>query len=201
MIASKKAKKSEDRSEISQQADLLISQLNKNLAWQSLDKKEQIRLTSLAQQCAQIFQRSSSCLEGRNGYLSLRHHGLHHISDRKLGALTVIHNYFIIRPDGTTAAERFFDQKTENLFEKPIDTDLDNENLIRKENLKQYNYVFKNKNSTIEDLEKIPAYKRMGIEINDQKSNNEDILSKTILNEDNKLEFPNVNTYLHDNVD
>ena len=91
--------------------------------------------------------------------------------------------------------------ETENLFEKPIDTDLENENLIRKENLKQYNYVFKNKNSTIEDLEKIGGYKSMGIELNDQKSNNEDILSKTILNEDNKLEFPNVNTYLHDNVD
>ena len=88
-----------------------------------------------------------------------------------------------------------------NLFEKPIDTDLDNENLIRKENLKQYNYVFKNKNSTIEDLEKIPAYKRMGIEINNQKTQNEDIFSKTILNEDNQLEFPDVNTYLHDNVD
>jgi cell division protein FtsZ len=88
-----------------------------------------------------------------------------------------------------------------NLFEKPIDTDLDNENFIRKENLKQYNYVFKNKNSTIEDLEKIPAYKRMGIEINNQKTQNEDILSKTILNEDNQLEFPDVNTYIHDNVD
>ena len=97
-----------------------------------------------------------------------------------------------------------FDIETDeaiNLFEKPIDTDLDNENLIRKENLKQYNYVFKNKNSTIEDLEKIPAYKRMGIEINNQKTQNEDILSKTILNEDNQLEFPDVNTYLHDNVD
>ena len=97
-----------------------------------------------------------------------------------------------------------FDIETEeaiNLFEKPIDTDLDNENLIRKENLKQYNYVFKNKNSTIEDLEKIPAYKRMGIEINNQKTQNEDIFSKTILNEDNQLEFPDVNTYLHDNVD
>ena len=97
-----------------------------------------------------------------------------------------------------------FDIETEeaiNLFEKPIDTDIDNENLIRKENLKQYNYVFKNKNSTIEDLEKIPAYKRMGIEINNQKTQNEDIFSKTILNEDNQLEFPDVNTYLHDNVD
>mgnify|MGYP006409143809 FL=1 len=89
----------------------------------------------------------------------------------------------------------------ENLFEKPIENDSDNENLIRRENLKQFNYVFKNKNSTIEDLEKIPAYKRMGIEINDSKSQNEDMFSKTILNEDNKLEFPDVNTYLHDNVD
>ena len=61
--------------------------------------------------------------------------------------------------------------------------------------------MFKNKNSTIEDLEKIPAYKRMGIEINNFKSQNEDIFSKTILNEENKLEFPDVNTYLHDNVD
>jgi hypothetical protein len=41
----------------------------------------------------------------------------------------------------------------------------------------------------------------MGIEINNQKNQNEDILSKTILNEDNQLEFPDVNTYLHDNVD
>ncbi|MBT7740142.1 MAG: hypothetical protein HN721_06235, partial [Cryomorphaceae bacterium] len=90
---------------------------------------------------------------------------------------------------------------SENLFDKPLDTDLENENLIRRENLKQFNYVFKNKNSTIEDLEKIPAYKRMGIEITNTKSQNEDIFSKTILNEENKLEFPDVNTYLHDNVD
>lgn len=90
---------------------------------------------------------------------------------------------------------------SENLFEKPLENGSDNENLIRRENLKQYNYVFKNKNSSIEDLEKIPAYKRMGIEINDSKPQNEDIFSKTILNEDNNLEFPDVNTYLHDNVD
>ena len=36
---------------------------------------------------------------------------------------------------------------------------------------------------------------------NNQKTQNEDIFSKTILNEDNQLEFPDVNTYLHDNVD
>ena len=47
----------------------------------------------------------------------LRHHGLHKLSDRKLGALTVIHNYYIKRADGTTAADRFFDKKGEDLFE------------------------------------------------------------------------------------
>ena len=55
--------------------------------------------------------------------------------------------------------------------------------LIQTEKYVEKNYVFKNKNSTIEDLEKIPAYKRMGIEISNTKSQNEDIFSKTILNE------------------
>ena len=92
-------------------------------------------------------------------------------------------------------------QEDNYLFEKPIKVDSDNENIIRRENLKKYNHVFKSNNSSIEDLEKIPAYKRMGIEINNSKSEGDEIFSKTILNEENKLEFPDVNTYLHDNVD
>ena len=71
----------------------------------------------MARECAAIFQRSSSCTEGRNGQLSLYHHGLHLLSDRKLRALTILHNYFIQRPDGTTAAERFFGSKPPDLFE------------------------------------------------------------------------------------
>ena len=92
-------------------------------------------------------------------------------------------------------------EKSENVFEKPIDNEIEDENILRRQNLKKYNYVFKNKNSSVEELEKVPAYKRMGIEIVDSKNKSDDILSKTILNEDNKLEIPDVNTYLHDNVD
>ena len=92
-------------------------------------------------------------------------------------------------------------QEDNYLFEKPIEVDSNNENIIRRENLKKYNHVFKSNNSSIEDLEKIPAYKRMGIEINNSKSEGDEIFSKTILNDENKLEFPDVNTYLHDNVD
>jgi hypothetical protein len=62
------------------------------------------------------FQRSSSCVEGRNGQLALRHHSLHKLSGRKLAALTALHNYWIKR-GGQTAAERFFGQKPADLFE------------------------------------------------------------------------------------
>lgn len=77
-------------------------------------QRSQLELQAMA--CADIFQRSSSCVEGRNGQLSLFHHGLHKLSGRKLGALTVVHNYFIMRVDGTTAAERFFGAAPDDLF-------------------------------------------------------------------------------------
>ena len=69
-----------------------------------------------ARPCATWFQRSSSCVEGRNGQLELRHHSLHRLSPRKRAALTVIHNYWLKRADGTTAAERFFGAKPADLF-------------------------------------------------------------------------------------
>jgi len=69
------------------------------------------------QQLAQVFQRSSSCVEGRNGVLSFRHHELHNIGERKRLVLTALHNYFITRTDGTTAAERFFESKPSDLFQ------------------------------------------------------------------------------------
>ena len=72
--------------------------------------EEQARLAS------ELFQRSSSCVEGRNGQLSLRHHGLREISPRKLRVLGVLHNFVIKRSDGSTAANRFFGQKHRELF-------------------------------------------------------------------------------------
>jgi hypothetical protein len=70
-----------------------------------------------ARRAAGWFQRSSSCVEGRNGQLELRHHSLHRLSRRKLAVLTALHNYWVKRADGTTAAERFFGSKPEDRFE------------------------------------------------------------------------------------
>jgi len=57
------------------------------------------------------FQRTSSAVEGRNGWLSQMNHTARGVSPRRLKAQTVIHNYYLAREDGTTAAERLFHQK------------------------------------------------------------------------------------------
>jgi uncharacterized protein DUF6399 len=82
-----------------------------------LEPERRRHIEQTAQRCAELFVRSSSCVEGRNGQLSLRHHGLHRLSDRKLRVLTILHNYFIRRRDRTTAAERFFGSPPVDLFE------------------------------------------------------------------------------------
>lgn len=69
-----------------------------------------------ARECAEFFQRSSSCVEGHNGALSLKHHASRHLSAGKLSSRVVLHNYFSKRKDGTTAAERFFHQKPQDIF-------------------------------------------------------------------------------------
>ncbi len=83
----------------------------------SLSPDVQDQLHQKAKTLADVFQRSSSNVEGRNGYLSLRNHQLRGLDlPRKRKCLTAIHNFFLTRSDGTTAAERFFGQKPRSLF-------------------------------------------------------------------------------------
>ena len=86
-------------------------------ALRHLSLAEQSQLHEAAAKLADVFQRSSSNVEGRNGYLSLRHHQLRGLDHpRKRVCLTAVHNFFLTRPDGTTAAERFFGQKPRSMF-------------------------------------------------------------------------------------
>jgi len=78
-------------------------------------------IEQVASECADLFQRSSSAVEGRNGQLSLYHHGRHRLSERKLATLTAVHNFYIRRADGTTAAERLFGRAHASLFEQLTD--------------------------------------------------------------------------------
>jgi Family of unknown function (DUF6399) len=82
-----------------------------------LSPEAQDQLHNNAKRLAAIFQRSSSNVEGRNGYLSLRNHQLRGLDlPRKRECFTTMHNFFLTRPDGTTAAERFFGQKPRSMF-------------------------------------------------------------------------------------
>jgi hypothetical protein len=83
----------------------------------ALSEAQQSALHQQAQELAEVFQRSSSNVEGRNGYLSLRNHQLRGLDrPRKRACLTAVHNFFLTRTDGTTAAERFFGQKPRSMF-------------------------------------------------------------------------------------
>ncbi len=116
-LVTEKTQDVEQRSVLQRKSEeLLLPLLSSHGPLADLVAEEKVVLETVAQECAQLFQRSSSCVEGRNGYLALYHHSLHRLGDRKLAALTTVHNYFIKRQDGTTAAERFFGSRPKDLF-------------------------------------------------------------------------------------
>ncbi|MGO3181494.1 MAG: cell division protein FtsZ [Aequorivita sp.] len=70
----------------------------------------------------------------------------------------------------------------------------------RKRKMKEFNYKFKNSPSRIDEIEKQPAYKRMGIDLNETK--NDSNISRTSVNtDDDGVELRKNNSFLHDNVD
>ena len=117
-LVSEKTSDPEQRRAIQHSSEKLLIPLLKNDGpFVGLEAEDKIVIERVAHECVHLFQRSSSCVEGRNGQLALRHHSLHQISNRKLTALTTVHNYFVKRSDGTTAAERFFGAMPRDLFE------------------------------------------------------------------------------------
>ena len=121
-VAARRARTAEERKRL-----LVMAEGLKKAAWQeggvlsSLPDEEREGVEQAARETAGLFQRSSSCVEGRNGRLSLQHHGHSRVSERRLKALTVIHNYVVKRADGTTAAQRFFGRGHKDVFSWLLD--------------------------------------------------------------------------------
>ena len=82
----------------------------------TLPENELQRWLEWAEWMARQFHRSSSAVEGRNGYLSQMYHNGRGLTEKRLRALTVIHNYGLKRADGTTAAMRLFGREFPDLF-------------------------------------------------------------------------------------
>lgn len=94
--------------------------LEKEFAEASYSDEEKVKLKTKGRECAERFQRSTSCVEGRNGVLSLYHHRFCRLNERSCQALTVVHNFHLKQSDGTTAAKRFFACEHASLFESLV---------------------------------------------------------------------------------
>ena len=90
--------------------------------------------------------------------------------------------------------------KNNNPFETSIDETFSSNPDKRKEQLKEFNYKFKHKITRVDDMENEPAYKRMGLDINENIPEGSSRLSlDSDSNED--LQLRANNSFLHDNVD
>ncbi|MEO8237953.1 MAG: cell division protein FtsZ [Flavobacterium sp.] len=71
----------------------------------------------------------------------------------------------------------------------------------RRKKLKEFNYKFHNNVSRIDELEKEPAYKRLGIDLSNTQSNTTNSRISVGTDSNNDLQLRSNNSFLHDNVD
>ena len=67
-----------------------------------------------------VFQRASSAVEGRNGYLAQMQHNHRGLPKQRYKVWTILHNFDCRAMDGTTPATRFFSRSFPDLFETAL---------------------------------------------------------------------------------
>ena len=88
-----------------------------------------------------------------------------------------------------------------NPFDQSIRESIKQQNEKRKEQLKQFNYTFKNNLNRIEEMERQPAYKRLGFEL-EAPPEGESPSTLSLDNDSNDdVQLRSNNSFLHDNVD
>ena len=113
-------------------------------------------------------------------------------------------NMELIKKDNELEKETIVSLKDEKLID-PLNSPIADLQLQRSKErrlkMKEFNYKFNN--SKIDDIEKEPAYKRLGIdleEVNHSSDNNESRLTLN-LDENDDIQLRTNNSFLHDNVD
>ena len=86
-------------------------------------------------------------------------------------------------------------------IDSPITEMLKERAAERRRKMKDFNYKFNN--AKIDDMEKIPAYKRQGVNLNEMQHSSETDLSRTGIDVDDngEIQLRSNNSFLHDNVD
>lgn len=85
--------------------------------------------------------------------------------------------------------------------ENPISSILKERAVERRRKMKEFNYKFNN--SKIDEIEKIPAYKRQGVTLEEGQHSSETTISRTTigLDDNDDVKLRTNNSFLHDNVD
>ncbi|MDB4303209.1 cell division protein FtsZ [Desulfosarcina sp.] len=113
------------------------------------------------------------------------------------------------------------DSETEVVFEKKVVESIEDDMVVedvdpmntpisemlkeraaeRRRKMKDFNYKFNN--AKIDDMEKVPAYRRQGINLNDAQHSSETDISRTGIDVDDngEIQLRSNNSFLHDNVD
>jgi cell division protein FtsZ len=71
----------------------------------------------------------------------------------------------------------------------------------RKRKMKDFNHKFNNSNAHIDEIEKEPAYKRMGIDVTSTPVNNNQSRMSLGMDSNDDIQLRSNNSFLHDNVD
>lgn len=99
--------------------------------------------------------------------------------------------------------ERVAEGETEELdpFNSPISEILKERASERRRKMKEFNYKFNN--AKIDDIEKEPAYKRQGVDLEDVQHSSENNASRMSigLDDNDDIQLRSNNSFLHDNVD
>jgi cell division protein FtsZ len=98
-----------------------------------------------------------------------------------------------------TASVNYFDDASP--VEMTIEETLKHRADERRRKLKEFNYKFHNNPSRIEEMEKEPAYKRLGVDLSNNADNKANSRMSLGTDSNDDLQIRTNNSFLHDNVD
>lgn len=110
---------------------------------------------------------------------------------------------FEVREEAPKQAKKETPAASSNPFDQPISRSLSQRNAERKAQLQSFNHRFSNNaNQYVDELSSVPAYKRQGLNLPDEKpSKTESIGRLSISDDENGPSLRGNNAFLHDNVD
>ncbi|MGB5942889.1 MAG: cell division protein FtsZ [Leeuwenhoekiella sp.] len=109
---------------------------------------------------------------------------------------TIVKKHVVVSPEKPDVNE-----DDEDPTNSPISKILTERAAQRRKVMKEFNYKFNQNHARIEDIEKQPAYKRLGVELDENPEANGNVSRTTLNIDEDGINMRKNNSFLHDNVD